>query len=115
MAMERESAGVGLPQVQGVPWRAASLSEGGIDWRALHEQYDGWDIGIMLRIVECESGGNAAAESPPDTDGLRNYGLHQHHGDPFAAGHPEYSTHQAYLKWQARGYQPWIGSQGCWG
>ncbi len=86
-----------------------------VDWRALHEQYDGWDVEKMLRIVECESHGDPDAVSSPDADGLRNYGGHQHHGDAFAAGHPEYSTHQAYLKWQTRGYQPWIGSMGCWG
>lgn len=84
-------------------------------WRGLIERYEGWDVEKMLRIVQCESSGDPDIISLPDYDGIRNYGGFQHHGDPFAAGHPEYSTHQAYLKWQARGYQPWVGSMGCWG
>lgn len=83
-------------------------------WRELVSRYTDWDIDTMLRIISCESGGDAGAISPPDSDGIPNYGPFQAHGDPEAAQSIEYALENAHEKFKARGYQPWVGSMGCW-
>lgn len=67
----------------------------------------------MARIVQCESGGDPGAVSPPDSDGLRNYGLGQLHGEPEGL-EPEYNVRRMHEKWLASGLSPWAGSAGCW-
>ena len=68
----------------------------------------------MLRIIDCESGGDPSAISPPDYDGLTNYGLTQNHGDPESLD-PVVGIERAHEKFVAAGgYSPWRGSQYCW-
>lgn len=78
----------------------------GADWAGLLARYPGWDVGTMLRIIDCESGGNPGAVSPPDSDGVPNYGGLQLHGDPGGLN-PEYAVAEAYRKWSNGGYGHW--------
>ena len=63
----------------------------------------------MLRIIACESGGDPNAISPPDYDGIQNYGGLQLHGDPGGLD-PVYAVQEAHRKWLYGGYRQW----GCY-
>jgi hypothetical protein len=61
-----------------------------------------------FRVVGCESGGNPNAREPHTGAA----GLFQILGGPFD---PEANVRRAFAMWQARGWQPWVASQHCWG
>lgn len=69
----------------------------------------------MMRIANCESHYQVGVVSPPDYDGIVNYGWLQLHGDP-AGVDPVYAVDVAHDKftWARQrggtGYEPW----GCY-
>jgi len=83
-------------------------------WEWIVGHFSDWSPELMLRIIDCESGGDPDAVSAPDYDGLRNYGLFQIHGEPEELD-LAYNIERAHEKWQRSQYWPWIGSVGCWG
>ena len=72
-------------------------------------RYDDWNIDTMMRVTYCESHYQTDVISPPDSDGLRNYGWMQLHGDP-AGIDPEYALVEGHRKFVAQGYAAW----GCY-
>lgn len=70
----------------------------------LLQQYD-WDWHVMLAIEKTESTCNAAAVSPPDWDGIRDYGAMQLHGQ--AIFDPAANIAEAYQIWSRQGYHAW--------
>jgi len=81
----------------------------------LIEQWQDWSVIIMLRIGKCESGLDIGAVSAPNSDGLRDWGWAQIHGEPSALD-PAVATQFAHDKFVAAGgYSPWASSQRCWG
>jgi soluble lytic murein transglycosylase-like protein len=64
-----------------------------------------WNVSTMAAVMQAESDCNPNAASPPNYDGLRDYGLMQLHGqeiyDPVA------NVAHAYAIWQRQGYRAW--------
>lgn len=70
----------------------------------LLQQYN-WDISIMAAVMQAESNCNPNAASPPNYDGLRDYGLMQLHGQEIYD--PSTNVAHAYAIWQRQGYHAW--------
>lgn len=81
---------------------AAPVSDG--CYTSLLQQYS-WNWQIMLAIEKTESGCNPNSVSPPDYDGLSDYGLLQLHGQ--AIFDPATNISVAYQKWLSQGYGAW--------
>lgn len=73
-------------------------------YRALVSQYN-WPVDTMLAIMQAESGCRADAVSPPNSDGLRDYGLFQIHGE--AIMDPAANVARAYGKYTSQGLRAW--------
>ena len=74
---------------------------------------------VLLRIRECESGGDYRAENPTSsasgawqiTRGTWNH----HRGYPTAGSAPRWvQDEKALLLYADRGTQPWVSSRACW-
>lgn len=95
-----------IPASQPTPRQVqAPTSTQGCDaYRSLISGY-AWDVATMMAIMQAESGCDPNAVSPPNYDGLRDYGLMQLHGmyilDPGA------NIAAAYTKWVSQGYRAW--------
>lgn len=72
----------------------------------LIKKYD-WDVNVAFAIMNAESKCNASAISPPNYDGLRDYGLMQIHGVEIlnASQNVAYAYYHKYLP--AHGWTPW--------
>lgn len=73
-------------------------------YESLFKQYN-WDVRTMLAIAEAESNCNPNAISPPNWDGVRDYGLCQLHGQYILD--PSKNVAVAYNKWLRQGYHAW--------
>ncbi len=73
-------------------------------YRADFNQYN-WNVNVAEAICEAESNGNPNAISPPNYDGLRDYGLMQLHGEPIL--NPASNIAAAYQKYQMQGWEAW--------
>lgn len=73
-------------------------------YRGLVAQYN-WPVDTMLAIAYAESGCSAAAVSPPNYDGLRDYGLFQIHGEPIMDA--QANVARAYQKYVTQGLTAW--------
>jgi hypothetical protein len=73
-------------------------------YRRDFNQYD-WNVHVAEAICEAESNGNPNAISPPNYDGLRDYGLMQLHGEPIL--NPARNIAAAYRKYQTQGWEAW--------
>lgn len=71
---------------------------------SLFRQYD-WDVSVAEAICQAESGGNPNAVSPPNYDGLRDYGLMQIHGQ--AILNPSANIARAHQKYLSQGWNAW--------
>lgn len=70
----------------------------------LLQQYD-WNYQVMAAVMQAESQCNPNATSPPNYDGLRDYGLMQLHGQEIYD--PSQNVAHAYAIWQRQGYHAW--------
>lgn len=80
------------------------VPQGCAAYMPLLQQYD-WDINVMAAVMQAESNCNPNAESPPNYDGLRDYGLMQLHGQEIFD--PATNVAHAYTIWQRQGYHAW--------
>lgn len=93
------------PVATPAPVYIATTYSGGCDqWRGLVSQY-GWDVNVMLAIMQAESGCNPGSVSGIDNDGLRDYGLFQIHGE--AIMDPAQNIARAYGKFTSQGLHAW--------
>lgn len=89
----KEAAAIPLPVPQGC---AAFMP--------LLQQYD-WNYRVMAAVMQAESNCNPNAVSPPNYDGLRDYGIMQLHGQEIFD--PSQNIAHAYAIWQRQGYRAW--------
>lgn len=89
-------AAVAIPQTQ-VPQGCAA-------YVPLLQKYD-WDYHVMAAVMQAESNCNSNAASPPNYDGLHDYGLMQLHGQEIYD--PADNIAHAYTIWQRQGYKAW--------
>jgi soluble lytic murein transglycosylase-like protein len=91
------------------PVRVATNQAGVEQWRGLVAQYD-WPVAEALRVMACESGGNAAAESGYGDGGLMQirYAAHYDKVASYdALFDPATNIAVAYRIWRDQGWAPW--------
>ena len=73
-------------------------------------QYD-WDTSVAMAIMQAESGCNPSIVSPPNSDGLSDFGLMQLHGlrilDPAQNIAQAYQIYLSRSKWDTNGWNAW--------
>jgi hypothetical protein len=98
--MQTAAPATETPEVQPVK----QVPQGCAAYVPLLKQYD-WDINVMAAVMQAESNCNPNAASPPNYDGLRDYGLMQLHGQDIYD--PATNVAHAYAIWQRQGYHAW--------
>lgn len=77
-------------------------------WRGLVASYPGWDVDRMLRIMDCESGGNPWAKNPRSSA----TGLFQVMASIWHDGRDLYDPYVnidvAHYVWTEQGYRAWV-------
>lgn len=92
------------PPVQETPESQTTQVTGCESYRPLLAQYN-WDVKVMFAVMQAESNCNPNAVSPPNYDGLRDFGLLQLHGQEIY--NPTANIQAAYNIWLRQGYGAW--------
>lgn len=93
-----------IPQPSTAPVEYATYPTGCAGYAELIDQYP-WDHATAEAICQAESGGDPTDVSPPDSDGLNDYGLFQIHGE--AIFNPAANVARAYQKYIDQGWHAW--------
>ena len=86
------------------PQQAVSYANGCSTYDSIFRQY-AWNVSVAEAICEAESNGNPYAMSPPNYDGLRDFGLMQIHGEEIFS--PSANIARAYQKYESQGWDAW--------
>lgn len=98
------AAEVVIPKPAPEPTETASYASGCSVYDSMFRQY-AWNVQTAEAICEAESNGNPYATSPPNYDGLRDFGLMQIHGEKIY--NPSANIARAYQKYQSQGWHAW--------
>lgn len=81
-----------------------TYASGCMTYDSIFRQY-AWNVSVAEAICQAESGGNPYATSPPNYDGLSDFGLMQIHGEEIY--NPSANIARAYQKYESQGWYAW--------